>query len=160
MFCKVLELVDKFQLGATSSSSGKSVDTLVVNNSSEKTLGADKDGTSPSSLHRDRSSPLRDALYKLGGGAGSTPNTTFNSTPKTPSNKKGGLGQGDAEEEDEFEDTQAEFDFSHVQFSSPNHHEQDKDEETEGEAFFSAQEGEQFISLTNLLYQQLSCALT
>jgi len=163
MFCKVLDLVDKFQVGVTSSSPGKGVDTSVANNSSEKTQEADKDGTSPSSLHRDRSSPLRDALYKLGGGANSTPNTTFNSTPKTPSNKKGGQGQGDIEEEDEFEDTQAEFDFSHVQFSSPSHHERDKDkdEETEGDAFFSAQEGEQFIVLSNLMnQQQRSCALT
>ena len=144
MCCKVLDLVDKFQVGA--SSSAKGVETSIINSTSEKTLEADKDGASPSSLHRDRSSPLRDALYKMGGGTGFTPNTTMNSTPKNPGNKErvnSGLGEGEVDEEDEFEDTQAEFDFSHVQFSSPSHHDQnkDKDEETEGDAFFSAQEG-------------------
>ena len=155
--------MDKFQVSAASSSSpstGLSIDTSMgatirslaaneTNRTSEKTLEAPasasgKDATSPASHHRDRSSPLREALYKLGGGGGFTPNTTMN-TPKTPSHKERGQGQGEAEaeEEEEFEDTQAEFDFSHVQFSSPTHKDQDKDEETEGEGFyFSAQEGE------------------
>ena len=155
----MLDLVDKFQVGV-SSISGKSIDrsmalvsdtetttrshaTTATNNFGEKTLEATPAGTlenSPMSNSRDRSSPLRDALYKLGG---TTPNTTIN-TPMTPAIKQRVQGHEEAEEDEdeEFEDTQAEFDFSHVQFSSPTHNETDKDEETEGEGFyFSAQEG-------------------
>ena len=145
--------MDKFHVGASSSSvigtdpsmAGAS-DGDTTNATGGKTLeaptSAGKDVTSSSMHHRDRSSPLREALYKLGGGGDSTPNTTINSTPH---NKERSQGQGEVEEEEEeeeFEDTQAEFDVSHVQFSSPTHN--DKDEETEGEGegfYFSAQEG-------------------